>query len=318
MRPTVLIYEPDTPAAAAAYASGIARELPEVEVAATSNLEEAVALAADAAVLIAKAQDVLPALVAAMPRLEWIQALTTGVDPLRVLGLPPSILVTTVRGIHGPQMAELALLGMMALSRDFPRLIANQRAARWERWGQRLLLGKTAVVVGVGAISEAIAAYARPFGLRLIGVSARSGVGGFDEIYPRARLLEAAARADFLVIVAPYTAETHHLVDARVLAAMPASAFLVNIARGKLVDEEALVAALRARRIAGAALDVFETEPLPAASPLWRMPNVIVTPHIGGMSDVYAEQALPVVLHNLRAFLARDGAAMLNRVDPMP
>lgn len=316
MRAPILIYEPDSPADADAYAGRIAREFPGIEVAAASSLANAVVCARDAAVLIAKAQDVAPALVAAMPRLEWIQALTTGVDPLRVLGLSPSILLTTVRGIHGPQMAELALLGMMALSRDFPRLLANQRASRWERWGQRLLLGKTAVIVGVGAISEAIAAYARPFGLRLIGVSSRTRVEGFDEVHPRARLAETAARADFLVIVAPYTPETHHLVDARVLAAMPPHAYLINIARGKLVDEAALIAALRSHRIAGAALDVFEAEPLPAASPLWGMPNVIVTPHIGGMSDNYAEQALPVVLHNLRAYLADDRAAMINRVEP--
>lgn len=315
MSNSILIYEPDSAADAATYAAGLARALPDVPVYATSDRAAALARAPQATVLVAKAQDALPPLVAAMPQLGWIQALTTGVDPLHALKLPKSVAVTSARGIHGPQMAELALLLMMSLYRDVPRMLANQRTATWQRWGQRLLLGKTVVIVGVGSISEALAARCRPFGLRVVGISSRRHAEGFDELHPRERLREIAARADFLVLVLPYTPETHHLIDASVLAAMAPGAYLINLARGNVVDEAALTEALVARRIAGAALDVFATEPLPAASPLWRLDNVIVTPHIGGMSDVYAEQVLPLLIHNARAYCAGDRAAMRNPVE---
>jgi D-2-hydroxyacid dehydrogenase (NADP+) len=314
MSSLTLIYEPESSAHVRFYGEAIARALPGHEFVATSDRAEILARAAEATALIAKAQDVSAEFVAAMPKLGWIQALTTGVDPLLKLTLPPSIVVTSGRGIHGPQMAELALLLMMSLYRDFPRMLANQRGGRWERWGQRLLLGKTVVILGVGTISEAIAARCRPFGLKVLGVSSRREAEGFDELYPRERLVEVAARADFLVVVVPYSVATHHMIGAEVLGAMKQSAYLINIARGNVIDERALIKALEERRIAGAGLDVFAVEPLPATSPLWSMKNVIVTPHIGGMSDIYAEQILPVLLHNLRAWIGGDLDAMQNRV----
>jgi D-2-hydroxyacid dehydrogenase (NADP+) len=311
---TLLLYEPDSPSDAHVYAQGLSRELPPVRRIATSDVATAVAAAPEASVLMAKAHYVSAALVAAMPKLSWIQALTTGVDSLQELELPPSVTITTARGIHGPQMSELALLYMMCLYRDMPRMMMNQRHAIWQRWGQRLLLGRTVVIVGVGSISETLAAHCKTFGLRVIGVTRRREVAGFDELYPRERLREAAARADFLVLLMPYTPESHHMIDAAVLAALPNSAYVINIARGRVIDEAALIAALRTGGIAGAALDVFDTEPLPKTSPLWSFDNVIVTPRIGGMSDIYAEQILPLLLHNLRAFLAGDLSAMRNRV----
>lgn len=310
-----LIYEPDSAAHAATYREALARTLPQYSFAAASELAQAIARAPEASILIAKAQDISAELIAAMPRLRWIQALTTGIDPIVALKLPPSILVTSARGIHGPQMAELTLLLMMALSRDFPRMLTNQRHTRWERWGQRLLLGKTLVIVGVGAISEALAARCKPFGLTVIGITNRSAVPNFDELHPQTRLHEAAGRADFLVVLAPYSSATHHLINAPVLAAMKTTAYLINVARGNVIDESALIDALRSHRIAGAGLDVFSTEPLPDSSPLWSLDNVIVTPHVGGMSDIYAEQILPLLLHNVQAYVAGDYAAMLNRVD---
>jgi D-2-hydroxyacid dehydrogenase (NADP+) len=311
----ILIYEPDSAAHARTYGEAVMGALPARDVVATSNRAEALARAPEATVLIAKAQDISAELVGAMPSLSWIQALTTGVDPLLALNLPSSVLVTSARGIHGPQMAELSVLLMMSLSRDFPRLIVNQREKRWERWGQRLLTGKTVVIVGVGAISEALAARCGPLGLKVIGVTNRSAVEHFDELYPRQRLHDAAGRADFLVLLVPYSPETHHLIDASVLAAMKPSAYLINLARGNVVDEAALIDALKVRRIAGAGLDVFAQEPLPPSSPLWALDNVIVTPHIGGMSDIYAEQILPLLVHNVRTFVSGDRAAMRNRVE---
>jgi phosphoglycerate dehydrogenase-like enzyme len=315
MPATVLIYDPDAPSDARAYAAGITREFPALKVIAAGTIADAIAAANEATILVAKAQDIGPALVAAIPTLRLIQALTTGVDPLLALDLPPTAIVTSARGIHAPQMAELAVLYMLSLSRDFPRMLANQRRAAWQRWGQRLLAGKTAVIVGVGSISETLAARCKAFGLRVIGITGRRQADGFDELYTREHLHEVAARADFLVLLTPYTPETHHMIDAAVLSAMPKSAYLINIARGKIVDEGALIEALRSGRIAGAALDVFETEPLPESSPLWAFDNVIVTPHIGGVSDIYVEQVMPLLMHNLHAYLAGDYAAMRNRVE---
>jgi D-2-hydroxyacid dehydrogenase (NADP+) len=310
----ILIYEPDSEVDARIYGEGVARAMPALEILATTKRSEVLAHAPLATVLIAKAQNVSSELVAAMPRIAWIQALTTGVDPLLALKLPPSVIVTSARGIHGPQMAELTILLMMSLSRDFPTMLENQREKRWLRWGQRLLAGKTLVIVGVGAIGEALAARCKPFGLKVVGITSRSSVDHFDELRPRAQLRDAVAAADFLVLLIPYSPETHHMIDASVLAAMKPTAYLVNVARGGVVDEIALIEALRTHQIAGAGLDVFAQEPLPETSPLWDLDNVIITPHIGGMSDIYAEQILPLLLHNLRAFAAGDRAAMLNPV----
>jgi len=310
-----LIFEPDSAHDARVYGEGLARALPGHAVVVTSDRTEALARAPEATILVAKAQNVPKELVAAMPQLGWIQALTTGIDPLLALDLPSSVVVTSARGIHGPQMAELTILLMLALYRNFPQMLANQREAKWDRWGQRLLAGKTVVIIGVGTISEALAARCKPFGLKVVGITSRRDVEHFDELQPRERLRDVAGRADFLVLVVPYSPETHHLVDASVLAAMKPGAYLINVARGNVVDEAALIEALQSRRIAGAGLDVFATEPLPPASPLWALDNVIVTPHIGGMSDVYAEQILPVLVHNVRAYIAGDHAAMLNRID---
>ena len=248
----------------------------------------------------------LPAsLTGAMPRLRLVHALTTGVDSL--MGLPAPVLLTRTGGVHGPQMAELAVLMMLALLRDLPGMQADMAAGRWQRRPQPLLEGRVVCLLGLGAIAEALAVRAAAFGMVVTGVSdGRSAVPGFRRVYPRARLVEAAAEADVLVVIVPLSEATHHIVDARVLAALGPRGLLVNIARGGCVDEAALLQALESGGIAGAGLDVFETEPLPADHPFRRMPNVIATPHIGGMSDRYAAQAVPVMLRNLAAWVAGD------------
>lgn len=298
------------------YAAALSRQFPQAVFRAANDPATAATIGHGAAALFALAHEIPDALVAALPRLRWVQALTTGVEHLLALpALRPDIVVTNARGIHGPQMSELAFLHMIALLRDFPAMQANQRTGVWQRWPQRLLLGKTIVLLGIGAIAEQLALRCQAFGMRVVGVSsARAEAPGFDAILPRERLLEAAAMADMLVVLVPLTPATRHMVDRDVLAAMPRHAILINLARGPVVDEAALIDALRGRRIAGAGLDVFEVEPLPPDNPLWAMPNVIVTPRIGGMSDVYAQQVLPLLEDNLGAFLAGDLAALRNHV----
>lgn len=212
-------------------------------------------------------------------------------------------------------MSELAFLSMIALSREFPRMQKNQQKHAWERWPQKLIWGKTAVLVGIGPIAEELALRCAAFGLRVIGVSdARKQAPHFETMMSRSRLKEAAALADFLIVLVPLSAQTQHMIDDGVLAAMKPTGILINLARGPVVDEQALTRSLLDGRIGGAALNVFETEPLPADSPLWDMPNVIITPRIGGMSDVYAQQVLPLVVHNLRCFLDGRPAEMKNIV----
>jgi D-2-hydroxyacid dehydrogenase (NADP+) len=257
-------------------------------------------------ILLIRTDQITAGLIGAMPRLRLIQALTTGTDHIEALpNLPPGIAIAAARGFHGPAMSELAFLFMLALARDVRSVLANQQQHRWDRRPQRLLFGKTAMLVGVGRIAEELAQRCKSFGMRVVGISTgRTSAPGFDAIHPRTMLRGVAGEADFLVVLTPYSRETHHLIDASVLDAMQPVAMLINIARGDVVDEAALVRALAAGSIAGAGLDVFHTEPLPPDNPLWDLPNVIITAHVGGMSDIYAEQVLPLLIDNLTAFVA--------------
>jgi D-2-hydroxyacid dehydrogenase (NADP+) len=249
-------------------------------------------------------------------KLKWIQALGTGVDG--IVDRPPfreGVLVTNMHGLHGDSVPEAAVMLMLALARDLPRAMRNRNARQWERYPSQLLKGKTVGIFGVGAIARSLAPKCRSFGMTVVGISsAVRGMEGFHRVVHRDELESTVPELDFLVLLTPYTPETHGIVGAKILAAMKPSAYLVNLARGGIVDEEALVRALREKRLAGAALDVFAQEPLPEDHPLWSMDNVIVTPHLGGFHDQYAEQALPTVVENFRKFLAGDLAHMINVV----
>jgi D-2-hydroxyacid dehydrogenase (NADP+) len=315
MNPRILyIGAPEAPAEAFAQlvrAEGSGRYL-----FATDDRAEALAHAGPAEAMIGHHFQFDNALVAAAPKLRWIQSLTTGTDAiLKLQALRPEVIVTSTRGMHGPQMSELVFLQMLALTRDVPRLLRNQAAAVWERWPQPLLWGKTAVIVGVGAIAEALAPRCQAFGMTVIGVSASPRLpAGFDAMCERKDLMQAAAVADYLILIVPLAAATENLVDAQVIGAMQPGAFVINVARGGVLDEAALLQALRDKRIAGAALDVFREQPLPPEHPLWREPGVLITPLIGGMSNIYLDQAWPIVRDNLRAYLDGRIGAMRNRV----
>jgi phosphoglycerate dehydrogenase-like enzyme len=249
-------------------------------------------------------------------KLKWVQALGTGVDNIADRpALRSDVILTRMHAIHGPPMAEAALMAMLALSRDLPRLIRNQQNRHWERWPARLLEGKTVGILGVGAIAEVLAPRCRMFGMRVVGItSSPRDVAGFDRMVSRDDLADAVRELDYFILLTPYSKDSHHLVDARVLAAMKPDAYLINLARGGVVDEDALLEVLRFGGIAGAALDVFSQEPLPDDHPFWTLPNVLITPHVGGFNDGYARQAIPLVLENIRRFLAGDTANMLNVV----
>ena len=311
-----IVYIGAPEADAASFEARARRDFPELDLFATNDRGAALAKVADADGVIAHHFQFDEDLLRRATRLRWIQSLTTGTDAiLKLDALRPEVTVTSTRGMHGPQMSELVFFQMLALLRDMRRLSRNQAQARWERWPQPLLLGKTVVVVGVGAISECLAPRCKAFGMQVCGVSSSARVpAGFDRMFERGELRTAAALADFLVLIIPLSTQTENLIDATVLAAMKPSAYLINVARGGVLDEEALMTALREKRLAGAALDVFREQPLPKEHPLWRAENVMITPLIGGMSDIYLDQAYDIVRDNLRQFLAGSPDAMRNVV----
>jgi D-2-hydroxyacid dehydrogenase (NADP+) len=223
------------------------------------------------------------------------------------------VIVTAVRGIHGAPISELAFLQMLAFSRDFRRIERQREAKTWDRFPGTLLDGKTVGILGIGAIAEDLGPRCKAFGMRVVGISrAVRPVAGFDKIYSRAEIAAAAAELDYFVLLLPLEPDTRNIVDDRVLAAIKPGAYLINLARGGVLDEAALTRALNDKRLAGAALDALATEPLPATSPLWTMPNVIITPHIGGYYDDYPRDAARQFEQSLAHFVAGRPELMLH------
>jgi phosphoglycerate dehydrogenase-like enzyme len=248
--------------------------------------------------------------------LKWVQALGTGVDNLidRPV-LRKDVIVTNIHGIHGPPVSEAAIGSMLALARDIPRALRAQDAHEWARFPARLLHNKTVGVFGIGAIAEELAPKCKAFGMRTIGISSSPRqVAGFDRMHSSTELAAIAGEFDFFVLLTPLTEKTRNSIDAKVFAAIKPASFLVNLARGGVVDETALIEALKSGKIAGAALDVFNEEPLPHDHPFWDMKNVIITTHQGGFCDVYIDYALPTVEANMRCFLSGNIGGMINVV----
>lgn len=298
------------------YCRRIARGFPELRIDVADHHGKAIPHANSADILLTFGPMLSDAVLRAADRLQWIQALGTGVDNLVDLpSLRDDIWVTNMRGIHGPPVSEAAIAAMLALSRDLPKLVRNQDNRHWAKRPTRLLHGKTVGILGVGVIAEALAPKCKAFGMRVIGISsAQRDLPGFDRMHGRDELLSVVGELDYLVLLTPYTAATHALVNAEIFAAMKPTSYLINLARGGVVEEEALSAALANGHIAGAALDVFQQEPLPPDHPLWSAKNVLITPHTGGFCDVYVDLAMPTVEHNLRQFLSGHPERMTNIV----
>lgn len=252
----------------------------------------------------------------AAKNLKWVQALGTGVDGIADrLTDRKEVVLTTTTGIHGAPVSETALGGMFALSREIPRAVRTQDAKKREAWVPRLLYGKTVGILGSGTIALAMAPRCHALGMTVIGISGTPRtVPGFDDMVVRDRLPAIVGTFDYLVLMTSLSPATRGIVSADILKAMKPSSYLVNVARGDLVDEPALIAALNKGEIAGAALDVFAVEPLPEGHPFWSMPNVIITHHQAGTHDRKTELTLSVIENNLRHFLAGDVAHMQNLV----
>ena len=262
-----------------------------------------------------------PDLMSHAPKLRWVQASMAGAgEPTERAGLVGTdVIVTTASRIYSPPLAEFALLGMLVHAKQLDRLRRDQRERAWREGPTGTLEGKTLCIVGTGSIGSAVARRTKPFGLRILGVkrTVREDDAAWDyadDLYETARLHEALAEADYVVLTLPATPETVGLIDAEALAATKPGAYLVNIGRGKVVYEAALVSSLEAGGLSGAALDVFETEPLPESSPLWGMENVIVSPHSTDLTPetINSKQA-ELFGENLRRYLA--GEDLINVLD---
>lgn len=250
------------------------------------------------------------------PRLTWIQSLATGVDHfLRCPSLRPDVLITSGRGIHGVPMREHVLYLMLAISHDAKRQVEDQQRHVWQRRLWTTLYGKTAVIAGTGVVGAAIGEMLQALGMHVIGISRTPRLAhGFDEIVPGNQLRQTVSKADYLINVLPAAPENSALFDDTVFEAMKPTAYYISAGRGQTVDEAALIGALRQRRIAGAALEVFQTEPLPSDSPFWELPNVFITPHVGGYIVEYEDFIMPLVIDNMRLFLAGRQNEMTNIV----
>ena len=254
------------------------------------------------------------------PRLRWFQAASAGVDRLEAGGLlGRQVLVTNSSGIHATPIGEYVLGVVLSFAKGLQRSTRAQARREWTRYLPTELRGKTVGIVGMGHIGSEVARLAKAFGCRVLAIrrSVRSRTTNdplADELLPPADLAYLLGESDFVVLAVPLTTETRHIIDEGALAAMKPTAYLINISRGAIVDEAALTRALKEGRIAGAGLDVFEREPLPAESELWEMDSVIVTPHISGGTELYFQRAVELFCENMRRYLAKE--PLVNLVDP--
>jgi len=243
------------------------------------------------------------------PSLEWMQIVTAGYDNATRLGVPKGATITSVGDAFSPSVAVHAVALMLALQRGVPRMVENKPRREWDRGlaGSMVMPeGKTLVIVGYGSIGQDVARMVAPLGMKVIGLN-RTGAPHplAAEVHKIEALARMLPRGDVVLAAAPLNPATVGIIGARELALMKPTAFLLNISRGKLIDTMALSEALKAGRIAGAALDVTEPEPLPPDHPLWSAPNLIVSPHVAGSAGPYGvERQIERVSANLRSFLA--------------
>ncbi|GHE51720.1 dihydrofolate reductase [Camelimonas fluminis] len=261
------------------------------------------------------------ALAAPQARTRWLQLLTAGYETLDMHGVPARCLVSNAGDVWSPSVAEHVFSLMLGLARCARQCAADQQAGRWNapvRHQVRSLAGARLLIIGMGGIGRETAVRARAFGMSVAGVN-RSGrpVAEADVMYPVGRLHAALAEADVIVVAAPSTPETRSMIGREQLAVCKPDALLINVARGDLVDSDALLEALRAGKIGGAGLDVTDPEPLPQGHPLWAEPNVIVTPHLGGAaSPAYMTRLARHVAENAARFAAGETPFAVVRVQP--
>ena len=250
----------------------------------------------------------------ATPSLKWISVGGSGTDHLAPWD-PAAITITNSAGVAARVMAQYALGAILSLSLGFPAFAAAQRERRWVEGGVRPIHGRTAAVIGLGKTGRAVAQILAAMGLRVVGVRANPGpTENVDRVYAATDLHQALGEADFVVLCLPLTEQTHHCIDAAAIAAMAPGVILVDVSRGGVVKGDDLAAGLRSGHVAGAALDVFEGEPLAPESPFWEMENVIITPHCSSVYEGWERRSAEMFGDNLARYLACE--PLENIVDP--
>ncbi|NLE77386.1 MAG: D-2-hydroxyacid dehydrogenase [Chloroflexi bacterium] len=248
------------------------------------------------------------------PNVRWLQATSAGIGQfVKAQGYDqrmPKTTFTTASGIHAQPLAEFCLMAMLMFEKGLLRMVQDQARKHWERYAGTDLHGRTLAIVGMGKIGREVARVARAFGMTVIGANRSPRTDFLDQFYPLADLHKMLQRAEYLVLSVPHTPFTERMIGQQELAALPKGAILINVARGAVVDEPALIAALQSGHLRGAALDVFAQEPLPPDSPLWEMPNVLVSPHSASTSDRENERITDLFCENLRRYL--NGQPLLN------
>ena len=278
------------------------------------------ALLADTEILFDFDTATAPQLTTLAPKLRWVQATSAGVgQAVRQFGLDRSdVIVTTASGVHAGPLAEFVLMVALMFTKRALYLLEAKARREYERFCSAELPGRTMAIVGPGKIGREVARLARAFGMTVtaLGRARRTPEElGVDRVYSRPELLAMLAEADFVVLALPHTPETEEMIGAAEFAAMKPTAVLINIARGEVLDEAALIAALREGRLAGAALDVFRQEPLPPDSPLWALPNVIINPHSASTAESENGKIIDIFCENLRHYLDGHPERMRNVLD---
>lgn len=298
------------------YLDEIKSDVSEFEIVYAGSEAEALKYIDDTEIIVSFDADFIANLIGNAPKLKWIHLLSAGADTLPFdMLLEKNILLTNSKDVHKYQISQQVVGYMLIFERSLNVFIKNQMKKIWDR-SVRVseLTGKTACIVGVGSIGDFIAGILREFGMKVLGVrnSGRPSEN-VDEMYTTDRICDAFSASDYVISTLPLTDDTFHLIGEKEFNSMRSSSYFINIGRGKVVDEKALISALKNGVIKGAALDVFEQEPLPEDSPLWEMDNVIITPHIAGITPMYMERAIKILKYNLNSYI--NGLKLKNIVD---
>jgi phosphoglycerate dehydrogenase-like enzyme len=251
-------------------------------------------------------------------KVRWVHSLSAGLDGVLFPELVASpVVVTNARGVFREPLAEFVILGILYFAKHVPRLLAQQRRSEWKQFYVEEIAGRTLGVVGYGEIGRAAAAKAHALGMRIAALRRRPELSAQDplrpKLYSRDQLRQMMADCDYIVAAAPLTPETRGMIGAAELDAMKPTGVIINVGRGPVIDEAPLITALAEKHIRGAALDVFEQEPLPPDHPLWRLDNVLISPHTADQTEDWLQRATQLFVENFRRFVA--GEPLLNVVD---
>lgn len=252
------------------------------------------------------------------PRLRWIQATSAGIGQFvrrNRYADRANWIFTTASGVHARPLAEFAIMAMLLFAKNFLYLQSEKEKRHWQRYAHTELNGKTVAVIGLGKIGQEVAHLCKAFDMRTIGTRRNpdAPTPHVDQLYPPDALDEVLPQADFLVLATPHTEETEKMIDARRVRLIKAGAVVINIARGVVIDQQEMTAALQDGHLLGAALDVFQVEPLPEEDPLWTLPNVIISPHSASTADTENAKLTELFCENIERYL--EGKEMLNVLD---